>query len=340
MNKRAEHLATLGLPPDASWDEVTQAYKDMMRVWHPDRFQSDERLKSKAELQSQRINNAMSELRKMGKEPPAPEATDQDASQTRPTNRSSNQHQRPAQEQRDQSRSQRSTGSSSFLIAPLYTRQRISSTLIRIAFAGAILYAAYDSLKNAAGSSTQRTAALVFAFMALDLGARNLVLILLPKPVASVERNGLFFMKTGHLGWADIEGAWPVITRRTQALNLMLSDHYLSKRGILLRALMKFRRWIKTPHVTIHFNGLSNDPISFINAMKLRQIHHDISIEELPLPASKAITISLLIAVAAVCVALTRCYFGFSYRALDFLPYLAIFTAARVAGVTFRIFRS
>ena len=70
MDKRSEYLHTLGLGPDATWEEVTQTYKDLMRVWHPDRFPSDERLRKKAEQESQRINQAMTELKKLGKNPP------------------------------------------------------------------------------------------------------------------------------------------------------------------------------------------------------------------------------------------------------------------------------
>jgi hypothetical protein len=48
----------LGVAPDASWEEVRQAYKDLVRVWHPDRFQSDPQLRERAEQKLQRINEA------------------------------------------------------------------------------------------------------------------------------------------------------------------------------------------------------------------------------------------------------------------------------------------
>jgi curved DNA-binding protein CbpA len=37
----------LGLKPDASFDEVKQAYKDLVNVWHPDRFTHNPRLADK-----------------------------------------------------------------------------------------------------------------------------------------------------------------------------------------------------------------------------------------------------------------------------------------------------
>src|ERR1035438_7934484 len=48
----------LGVAPNASWEEVRQAYKDLVRVWHPDRFQSDPQLRERAEQKLQTINEA------------------------------------------------------------------------------------------------------------------------------------------------------------------------------------------------------------------------------------------------------------------------------------------
>jgi hypothetical protein len=53
----------LGVAPDASWEEVRQAYKDLVRVWHPDRFQSDPKLRERAEQRLQKINEAYGALK-------------------------------------------------------------------------------------------------------------------------------------------------------------------------------------------------------------------------------------------------------------------------------------
>lgn len=53
-----EDLEVLGLEPGASLPEIKQAYRDMARVWHPDRFGSDERLQAVAEEKLKRINEA------------------------------------------------------------------------------------------------------------------------------------------------------------------------------------------------------------------------------------------------------------------------------------------
>ena len=48
----------LELDPNASVDEVKQAYKDIVNVWHPDRFSHNSRLKEKAEKKLKEVNVA------------------------------------------------------------------------------------------------------------------------------------------------------------------------------------------------------------------------------------------------------------------------------------------
>jgi curved DNA-binding protein CbpA len=48
----------LELNPDASMDEVQQAYKDLVNIWHPDRFATNPRLRRKAETKLKEINRA------------------------------------------------------------------------------------------------------------------------------------------------------------------------------------------------------------------------------------------------------------------------------------------
>ncbi|HUT69289.1 MAG TPA: J domain-containing protein [Desulfatiglandales bacterium] len=48
----------LDLNPDASMDEVKQAYKDLINIWHPDRFTTNPRLRQKAETKLKEINQA------------------------------------------------------------------------------------------------------------------------------------------------------------------------------------------------------------------------------------------------------------------------------------------
>jgi len=55
-------LETLGLTPGASEDAIRQAYRDLVKVWHPDRFGSDARLREKAEERLRELNDAFTHL--------------------------------------------------------------------------------------------------------------------------------------------------------------------------------------------------------------------------------------------------------------------------------------
>ena len=52
----------LELPQDASNQDVRQAYKDLVNIWHPDRVGDNSRLKKKAEEKLKDINIAYEEL--------------------------------------------------------------------------------------------------------------------------------------------------------------------------------------------------------------------------------------------------------------------------------------
>ncbi|MGA8085834.1 MAG: J domain-containing protein [Terracidiphilus sp.] len=55
---RCAALQTLGLEPYTSLAEIEEAYRTLVKVWHPDRFQSDPRLRQAAEEKLKEINAA------------------------------------------------------------------------------------------------------------------------------------------------------------------------------------------------------------------------------------------------------------------------------------------
>ncbi|MBW2592600.1 MAG: DnaJ domain-containing protein [Deltaproteobacteria bacterium] len=53
----------LELDPDAGTDEAKQAYKDLVNIWHPDRFAGNPRLQKKSENKLKDINIAYETIR-------------------------------------------------------------------------------------------------------------------------------------------------------------------------------------------------------------------------------------------------------------------------------------
>lgn len=58
MDRVQQALATLRLGVQATSSDVKQAYRDLVMVWHPDRFPSNSRLRAKAETRLKEINEA------------------------------------------------------------------------------------------------------------------------------------------------------------------------------------------------------------------------------------------------------------------------------------------
>lgn len=68
----SEARRVLGVEQAASMSHVRQAYLDLVKVWHPDRFEHDARLREKASQSLQRVNEAYALLqRSAGRPEPA-----------------------------------------------------------------------------------------------------------------------------------------------------------------------------------------------------------------------------------------------------------------------------
>jgi curved DNA-binding protein CbpA len=62
MAEMYRYYEILGLQPGASLEQVKEAYKDLVKVWHTDRFAHDARLQQKAQAKLKDINEAFERL--------------------------------------------------------------------------------------------------------------------------------------------------------------------------------------------------------------------------------------------------------------------------------------
>jgi COMPASS component SWD3 len=58
----ANYYGALGLEPECTMEELKAAYRDLAKVWHPDRFAHDPRLQNKAQEKLKEINEAYEQL--------------------------------------------------------------------------------------------------------------------------------------------------------------------------------------------------------------------------------------------------------------------------------------
>ncbi len=92
----------LELPSTATWEEVRQAYREMVKVWHPDRFPNDEKFKQRATRKIQDINTAYKLLevhlkhQSAAKHSPPPNPQEQHSSANQPPSAASTAKEQPA----------------------------------------------------------------------------------------------------------------------------------------------------------------------------------------------------------------------------------------------------
>ena len=79
-------LEVLGLAPGATRQQLEDAYRDLVKVWHPDRFVSDPALRVKAQDKLRELNAAYEGLRRSGIPRPDPAPTGRAQAGPIPTN--------------------------------------------------------------------------------------------------------------------------------------------------------------------------------------------------------------------------------------------------------------
>ena len=70
MEDFEKYYTILELNPGATKEEIIRSYRDLIKVWHPDRFQNDTRLLEKANRKLQEINHAYQKLKSVNYIPP------------------------------------------------------------------------------------------------------------------------------------------------------------------------------------------------------------------------------------------------------------------------------
>jgi len=75
MNELRECYRLLETAPDSSPQELKRAYRDLVKVWHPDRFADDPRLQARAQEKLKQINQAYEAICEPRIVPPPPVAS-------------------------------------------------------------------------------------------------------------------------------------------------------------------------------------------------------------------------------------------------------------------------
>jgi hypothetical protein len=318
MESVEQSLEALGLKDGAAWSDVTTAYKDLIRVWHPDRFQHDERLRKRAESQTQRLNAAMELLRKTFKDGDLPVRINRPKPQPRHS---------PPQPQRDY------THHTTLVPAPFVVHQRRLTSLYRIVATGCLgalgllLYSVNEGMIPQRASFGCLVA--VFAFHSL---LRNAFLLVTGKPVIIVDRYGFSSSDCGSFSWPEIQRIWTFNQKQHQCLGIECSREYLKRQPIYIRSALALRKAIRRDHKTILCSGLDVHPNHIIRAVDLQYECGDV--EHFPTVQPKKdlwIHLTTILGFTAAATPVVMLWLDLPINQLEILMCLGAFSLSRLA---------
>jgi hypothetical protein len=330
MESRAHYLAVLGLGPDASNEDATTAYKDLVKVWHPDRFQNDDRLRRRAEEQTKKINEAISKVKKLPKDQPRAGNPKKGASSR------SSPYQDGSTDTFDTfSRAKGPSGfaKNMFEISPLAIKQRIGASLLRISLAALACTAAISSLRTEPNSALESSSAMAIAFFSTNMALTNLAILLRRPEMVRVDKFGMFVFGLGRLFWPDIQGVWAGQAARTTYLALNFTPEYVRRQHVGVRALYWLRSKLSRSHTAVSFAGFNSDAIQVVNAINLRHQTGHISIPNTRVSPSSGLFWCNLVSVLCPLMVIVRCFAQDTLEVTDYLPYAGLFLACRLYAV-------
>jgi hypothetical protein len=333
MESLDECLDILGLTDGASWDEINTAYKDLVRVWHPDRFQTDDRLRKRAEEQTRLLNSAIERLRK-GYKPNklkparrAPQRPPPQASPEQPATPRAD----PGWQQTFGATDQHTT----FVPAPFLVYQRLSSSFYRIVFAAVLgCLGLWLFLFNPQPSREKAAFGCLVSVFAIHVLVRNSYLVMTRSPLVVIDRRGLSTIESGTIGWAELARIWTVVQARTYCLAIRLSDPYLNRQPLLWRWMLKIRHLVRQAHLMIPGSGFDVHPNDVIRAIDLRHMSGDVDLRPRSTPAIPTwARVARLLALVAAAIPIVRIFMGLQLYRYEPLIYLAAFAIGQVAAV-------
>ncbi len=333
MESLEECLDILGLGDGASWDEINTAYKDLIRVWHPDRFQTDERLRKRAEEQTRLLNAAVETLRngyKPNRPKPSKRAATQRPAPQAPPERPQAPKADPAWQQTFGAAHQHTT----FVPAPFLVYQRFSASFYRITFAAVLgSLGLWLFLFNPQPSREKAAFGCLVSVFAIHIFVRNTFLMLTRSPLVVIDRRGLSTIESGTICWSELARIWTVIQARTYCLAIRLSDAYLNRQPFPWRWMLRVRHMVRQAHLTIPGSGFDVHPNDVIRAIDMRHLSGDVDLRTETKPAIPIwARISRLVAMTAAVIPIVRIFMGLQLTRYEPLIYLLTFAIGQAAA--------
>jgi hypothetical protein len=340
MTTTAESLRVLGLSPSATLEDANQAYKDLVRVWHPDRFQSDQNLKQRAEESTRKINEAVSHLRKIFKNIPAGsslEALERSSGNSRPSSQpNSYQDYRDDWDEDDYEEE----GSRAHFTHP-FTAENVTFQksffqngafavlrTLKGCLAIALSYLIYSYIEATPPIH------LIIAILLASRGAseilRNSALFFLYRPILVVSQNSLHIIEFGSVSLTHISDIRVTGDTGRYKIRINLYPTFLETLPFEYRLILKIRHLFKGSHFVLKGRGMDSDPTLvpriFDFAISIPSPHR-LADNLLPL---RKLACSQIIASACLATCAIRCFLDGDIIPEITGPYIVIFLMCRM----------
>jgi len=334
MESRAHYLAVLGLPPEASNEDATAAYKDLIRVWHPDRFQNDDRLRRKAEDETKKINEAIAKVKKLPRESSKPKRPAPNNSSPGRPHRTAGRSRGPEQEDYFASAyGPRAATRPEIELSPLDVKQRPGTSLFRCLLGMLVVTTASYTLLSPPTTQFESAGVIALAFVGTNMTLSNLALLFFRRQRVRVDKLGLYIQGIGRLCWPDVQRVWVDRLAKVSFLSVNFSEDYLRRQNHLLQLVYRLRTKLKRAHTTLSFSGLNSDAVQVVDAITLRHHTGHIAVPNVRTAPSPSLFWCNLLSVLCPAMVVLRCLTQEVLEAPDYVPYAAIFIACRLYAI-------
>ena len=320
MEPLSEQLAILGLSPDAPLHEAEAAYRDLIRVWHPDRFTSDPKLRAKAQEQTVQINRAMHAVREAFKKPRTALRRPPPAQPQRTDSTPTSKPQQPLAHQPLQSSQ------------TLVIHQPFRASFLQAILGCAICYLGiFLVLHFSERAGAQTALGLVVAGYGFSSFIFAVTTLFFKTPIIGVNRSFLHILGNPGIPIQEVVGADVMLSRRGISLTISCSPEYVRQLPLLQRCSMRLRRLTRGHHFELNSTLLDHDPRHVIQMLNASNACNQLTNVEVTIArpwgryTHAAATLCLAIAVV-------RCLTTADYEFMSLVPYLVLFALLRSAS--------
>jgi len=314
MDSLREHFRTLGLSEKANLEDALASYKDLIRVWHPDRFGHDPRLRKKAEEQTSRINVSMAAVRGYFKDPSA--------------------YRRAAPSESSHGRSHAAPPPiQPSLGMKLAVHQRRWISTVRALSGLLLLHLGWWLSITHPGSPGQIALGVVMCGYGFSIALLGITLLCFKRPIISVTHSSIRILGWPTMPIAEIAAAHLVVTTKGSVFTLQTSPYYLKRTPTPLNLWLHAHLLVRRNHYEVRASTIDTHPALIIDTLdRITARGATPPPPHLPPPSAWAYYASLF-SIVTLAIPVTRILLEGPLPPASILPYLMLFALLQTSSV-------